>query len=141
MKASSGRAYTAATMRLDGFSTVTLTIAIIGLCIALGTLVWQWRSWLYEGPKLKVAVGQAFGLDAVREMPAMDLLVTVQNVGRSPVQLTGWGFEMPDKTTLVDLDATRPPTSLPFTLNGGHETYFVMELATVIDAATGGGGS
>jgi len=103
---------------------VTLAIAVIGLCVAIGGLVWQWRSWTYEGPKVKVRVRQGFLLRDV----SGDLfwIVSAINVGRSPVELTGWGMELSPKNVLQMFVAHPSSTSLPHTLNGGHHATFFM---------------
>jgi hypothetical protein len=64
---------------------MTLTISIAGLVIALATFVWQWRTWLYEGAKIRVTC--VIGLPTSQPEGSPHYLVKVANVGRSPVEL------------------------------------------------------
>jgi hypothetical protein len=56
-------------------------------------------------------------------------MVTARNVGRSPVELTRWGFDL--GRDITNFTRAPVPTSapIPSTLAGGHEANFLMELA------------
>lgn len=103
---------------------MTLAIAVLGLCVAVATFVWQWVSWQYEGPKVKVIVRQGFGIGGGSD--ELFWMVKAVNVGRSPIELVGWGFEVSDETSIVMLMPHPSSTPLRHTLNGGHDATFFM---------------
>lgn len=112
-------------------------MAIIGLCVAVATLVWQWRSWLYEGPRIKVTCTGGF---AVPGTPREQLwMVEATNVGRSPIKLVNWGFDIPGYGAVVDQTNSLSPTRLPTTLNGGHSSMFMMPKSSLLASLDGAG--
>jgi hypothetical protein len=121
-----------------GADAVTLVIAVVGLILGLTSFVWQCISWSREGPKLRVTTSLGFALGAV---PGEHFrIVTVVNVGRSPVEITGWGFELPTKETMVVLNPEPMSTRLPNTLNGGHQAVFhalIEELRNTLPTSLG----
>ncbi len=109
---------------------MTLAISILGLVLAASTFVWQWRTWLYEGYKLHVTCSSAVATNA--ESSELFRMITVVNIGRSPVELTGWGFELAGgQSTLIDQGSQA--YRVPFTLNGGHQAFFTMRVDTLVD--------
>jgi hypothetical protein len=113
-----------------------LITAIVGLLVALGTLAWQIISWRNEGPKVKVTTAWALPTYSGR-VGDRHLCVTAVNLGRSPILLTAWGYELPDGKTLVP-----PPlpwaTQPPHTLEGGHEASFYIEAAVMANGVAKG---
>jgi hypothetical protein len=113
---------------------VTLAISILGLVIAMATFVWQWRTWLYEGAKIKVSC--VVGWPTANPEGPPHYLVNVVNVGRSPIELVGWGFRLSTgETTYVPQDPYRP-YRLPYSLPGGHGATFFIEVKDLSAALT-----
>ena len=109
----------------NGTSAITLIIAIVGLCVAIAGFIWQWMSWKYEGPKVKVTASH--GIVTGEPAGKIYLSVTAVNVGRSPVELTGWGVELTSEYTVTSIPALLNSPTLPHTLNGGHQAKFTMD--------------
>lgn len=122
----------------NGTTTVTLVIAVVGLGIAIASLVWQWVSWQFEGPKLKVRVSQ--GLWIGDSSGETYWIITAVNVGRSPIELTGWGMELPSKNVIQIIGSSVSPTLLPHSLAGGHQAPFFMSQGDLSKHLTNNGG-
>ena len=111
---------------------ITLVIAVVGLLAAMGSLAWQIFSWRLTGSKVKVAGSHGF---TVPDASIDVLIVTAANVGRTPVAVDGWGFELPNKSTLVghmfadDLHGPR----VPITLAPGHSETWRLEKGRIIN--------
>jgi hypothetical protein len=107
---------------------VTLIIAILWFALAVATLAWQVVTWLYEGARVKVKHSFAF-LTFGPELSEQMLLITAVNVGRSPIEITGWGIDVGGGTSLFVSNPIPGSTPLPTTVDGGHHAKFFMELA------------
>jgi hypothetical protein len=81
-------------------------------------------TWQYEGPKVKVIVRQGFSIGD--DSGELFWMVKAVNVGRSPIELLGWGFEVSDESSIVMLMPHPSSTPLRHTLNGGHDATFFM---------------
>lgn len=104
----------------------TLVVAIVGVVTGVASLVWQAVSWTYEGPKVKVRLATSFPVVTGSQLGDPHYSVTAVNIGRSPVLLNGWGFELPGGDSVVDLSGDAGAIRLPWTLEGGHEAQFFM---------------
>ena len=107
-------------------------ISILGLVIALATFVWQWRTWLYEGAKIKVSC--VVGVPASHLDGSTHYLVNVINVGRSPIELVGWGFRFSTGETTYITQDPHQPYRLPYSLPGGHGATFLVEVKHLSEA-------
>jgi hypothetical protein len=109
-----------------GLDYFTLAIAIAGFLLSGLAFGWQMFTWLNEGARVKVdapvfVVVAPEGSDAVS--------VSVRNVGRSAVEVTGmWGRIGSQRFFMI------PPAgqaSLPYTLNGLHSVAWAMPTASL----------
>jgi hypothetical protein len=112
---------------------IKFAVILITLCLAVTTFVWQWRTWLYEGAKIKVKLSWA-AVGLVPGTAQRCWQVSAVNVGRSPTEITGWGFELLDKTTHLYLPPYPIATPIPSTLAGGHGAQFFVTIATLTAA-------
>lgn len=107
-----------------------LIIAIVGLVIAVASLTWQAVTWFYEGARVKVEV--TYGLVTCGpELSDQMVIVTATNVGRSPVGVTGWGFDLGGGKTMIVREPVPGSTDLPTTLAGGHGAKWFVPLDEV----------
>jgi hypothetical protein len=88
-----------------GTGVLTLAVAIIGLVLAIVSLLWQLFSFRLQGPRLRITLKKGYfgvgnlvsspiGVDADVQMAAQGLTekligVEVQNVGRMPISIDG----------------------------------------------------
>ncbi len=109
-------------LSVTGLQWFTLTVAVVGCVVGVASLAWQIVTWQYTGPRIKVAsrIGLVPGASRI-------WTVTATNVGRAPVQVTGWGFLLPDGRTFVTLAPHILSHSLPTTVDGGHEVVFAVD--------------
>jgi len=110
----------------------TLVIAVIGLVAGVASLGWQVVSWRLTGPVVRVEIG--YGIEVIAGNLGQDIVyVRAINVGRSPVEIEGWGFRLPDGKTIIDMapePGSVPP--LPITLDGGHAQEWRMSLRRLV---------
>ena len=84
------------------------------------SLAWQVYSWVASGSKVIVETDRGFlapGDGSTRDYVG----VTVRNISRTPVDVTGWAFSLPDGTQLVIVEPEPwdgPP--LPVRLEAGQ---------------------
>lgn len=102
---------------------ITLVIAVLGLALAIAGFVWQLVTWRYEGAKIRVALSTVFPVHG-DQLGDPHHCVTATNVGRSPVSLTNWGFELPDGGSTYMRRPLPISTPLPHTLDGGQQASF-----------------
>jgi hypothetical protein len=111
---------------------LTLTVAILGLALALVTFVWQTVTFRLTGPviQLRAGVGKVFPIneDVVN--------ATASNTGRAPVQISTWGFCYLKRRARHFFRRRRVGTALfvasgmagsprpPVTVEGGHDVTF-----------------
>lgn len=103
---------------------MTLAIAIAGLVVAVASLVWQAVSWSYTGARVRVKVSN--GVTAYGSEPVIVAIVEANNVGRSAVEVTGWGLLLPGGQSFVLQRALPGNTPTPSTPAGGHRATFVI---------------
>jgi hypothetical protein len=108
----------------------TLAIAVLGLVLAVVSLVWQVVTWTYEGAKVRVTASFGF-LTYGPELSDRMVIVEASNVGRSQVELLGWGFDVGGNASLFVPRAVRGSTDLPHTLTAGHTAKFFLPLAAL----------
>ena len=108
-------------------SWMALGVAIVGVVLAGGSLLWQYLSWRDSGPVIAVELGNGISTlgDELRPGYAV-LIVTARNRGRAPVQVTGWGLRLPDGRDAVQPRnlAFNPVT--PATIEGGHHLQWLL---------------
>lgn len=103
-----------------------LVVALVGVVIASASLAWQVYSWRRTGPALKVSASNALVASGPRT--GVNLIqVKAVNRGRSSLQVTGWGFQLPDGSAWFGARQYRFSSPLPTTLDGGHEAAFFVE--------------
>jgi hypothetical protein len=73
---------------------------------------------------VKVIVRQGFSIRDSTDEPFW--IVKAVNVGRSPIEIVGWGFKVSDESSIVMLMPHPSSTPLRHTLNGGHDATFFM---------------
>ena len=104
----------------------TLVIAVVGLVLSAIAITVQIVTWRFEGPRVKVEVGFGFPFRG-RGTGDLHLTVTARNLGRAPVEINSWGFDLGKELTGV---ITRSGPGLyaaaPHTLNGGHQAMFLV---------------
>ncbi len=104
------------------FGNMTFAIAISGVLIGMVSLAWQGVTWLYTGARVRVALTLGFpDITQVQVYPVgLHLELTVSNVGRSPAQLTGYGFT----TGAFTVTKPCPSPPVPCTLEGEHQVIW-----------------
>ena len=122
----------------SGLELATLVIAVVGCVTAVGALVWQVATWRLEGPRLKVIHHFALPYRSSRMGPVWT--VTAANVGRTPVELQWWRFELPGGARMLTNAFAPDWPRLPYTLNGGHQVTLYFDVDAVNEAAERHGG-
>lgn len=107
-----------------------LVAALVGVVIASASFAWQVASWLREGPRVKVKLSSAFPSYGGQLGPH-HYQVSAVNLGRSPLALSGWGFELPSGNSTFMAAPLPFSVPLPHTLEGGHEASFYVEVAAL----------
>jgi hypothetical protein len=124
---------------MSALDITTLVLAIIGVVAAGASLIWQVVSWRLTGPVVRVEIGTAIPVMAGQLGPDM-VYVKAINIGRAPVEVTGWGFRLPDGRTIVGVDEHGAGPTGSFTLAGGHSEGWYMYPTTIMggrEAASG----
>ena len=103
---------------------MTLAVAIAGLVVAVSSLVWQAVSWSYTGARVRVRVSN--GITAYGPEPVVVAIVEANNLGRSAVEITGWGLVLSGGGTFVMPRALPGNTATPSTLAGGHRASVLV---------------
>ncbi len=113
----------------------SLAISLAGLVTAVVALVWQAVTWKFTGAHVRVET--ALGITSYWGKDARSVvIVTARNLGRSGIEVTGWGVTLPGQRDWV---ATRQlpgndPSSL--TLDGLHSAKWIVPLHLLGEAAT-----
>src|SRR5437763_8619022 len=106
------------------YQPMTLAVAIAGLVVAVSSLVWQAVSWSYTGARVRVRVSN--GITAYGPEPVVVAIVEANNLGRSAVEITGWGLVLSGGGTFVMPRALPGNTATPSTLAGGHRASVLV---------------
>lgn len=97
---------------------MTLTLAIIGTVLGVLNLLWNIRTWVASGPRVKVTVSNDFPV-AGPEIGDLHVGINAANTGRSPITVTGVGIELPSNENMVITGLPRFSTTLPHRLEPG----------------------
>lgn len=129
-------------MPTDPFALPAFIIALAGLIIAvvaavtgIASLCWQIAPRRRGAHNVKVTAKAA--LVALSDNSVTDWQVNVRpsNVGASPVSITGWGFELPDKRgSLYQVRRDVISTPLPHLLGPGTSIDLFMAQEEVLNA-------
>lgn len=127
---------------------MTLAVAIVGLVLAVASLVWQAATFVLSGSRVKAAllVGTyrpdgllTWKVEEVNNItPRPDALpvvvVQVTNSGRTDVDVVGWSLDFGEGASLhpAPIGASRP---VPFRLQHGSQETLFLELARVYESA------
>jgi hypothetical protein len=100
----------------------TIALATTGVALALLSLVWQFVTWRRSGSHVKAELTTRFPpLEKHFAYPmGLHLVLTVNNVGRLPAELVGYGFPGSQGTVA----ARQPDPPIPLTLAGGHQAVW-----------------
>ena len=71
-----------------------------------------------------VVVKSSVGITAITGVGV--LTVRANNTGRGAIQVTGWGFYLPDRRSIFELRPMQGSSPLPLTLDGGHQGRWMM---------------
>lgn len=127
------------TMRL-----VTLAIAILALVVSSAALVWQIASWRRTGSFVKVENRGGFTMHPVGMSPGLPpgkfLRITARNVGRAPVDVEGWWFEVKgsDDAFVTPIQAWWQGPALPYRLDAGQSQAWWIHEEGLLDAVKDG---
>lgn len=129
-------------MPADQFALPAFIIALVGLIIAvvaavtgIASLWWQIVTRRRGAHNVKVTAKAA--LVALSDDSVTDWQVNVRpaNIGASPVSVTGWGFELPDKRgSLYQVRRDNISAPLPHVLEPGTSIDLFMAQEAVRDA-------
>jgi hypothetical protein len=108
-----------------GGAGVALVVAVAGVVLALASLGWQAVAWWYNGARIRVSLTSEVRSPTGTYPHGMHLVLRVRNVGRSPAQVTGYGFLIADWIVREQ----RPAPTLPHTLDGSHEVTWYQRCA------------
>lgn len=123
---------------------VTLVVAIVGLALAVASLVWQAATFVLAGARIKVRLQQgAIGngsaivgpLDARIDFEDLRnqgftqpvLAIEVRNVGRMPISVTGWHAVLENRMSYTDARSPVNP-ELSFRLEPQSKQTWYVEL-------------
>lgn len=135
---------------------LTLIVAILGLVLAVVSLAWQIAQHQLAGPRVRVrllwgcmgngrvATGPVEGtLDAFRHSgishPVFVMAVEGRNVGRMPIDVTGFGVEL-NGFISYSLAGWQHNPALPHRLEPGSEVTFYVPLEDIQRAVDLSGG-
>jgi hypothetical protein len=122
----------------DGFAVVTLVFAVLGVVLAVVSLVWQAVTFLLGGARVKTrlllgGLGPGGAIlwelgDESAELSPEDLpvvAVEVTNSGRTDLDVVGWGLDYGRGLTFIP-SPWSPNKELPFRLkHGSQQIWFV----------------
>ncbi|MER5652672.1 hypothetical protein ABT076_06550 [Streptomyces sp. NPDC002131] len=96
----------------------TLVISIAALAVSFTALVWQFITWLRNGPVIRVKAHYAIPVIGGSVSSTQYLAVSATNRGRAPATITGWGLLMPGDRTTASESAPLPGVEpLPYRLD------------------------
>lgn len=109
-------------------------LAVISLVLSTLALGWHVISWLLTGSWVRVKWSHSTVVGAQPD-PGVLLAITATNVGRAPIEVTGWGLELPDGSHMPGHASPLPwVPSVPHTLEGGHQQQWHMPVAGLVEA-------
>ena len=110
---------------------ITLAVAILGVATGLASLTWQWYSFRRSGPDVSVQI--SWGLapaSLIDDEGVFVLIVTANNAGRQPIQVTTWGIDLPGRMgSIQTLYPNFGSAPIPTVLEAGHSATWLMEMA------------
>jgi hypothetical protein len=118
----------------------TLLISLAALAVSIISLVWQFISWLRNGPVIRVKTHYAIPVIAGEMGGSQYLSVSATNRGRAPATITSWGLLLPDDRTTVSNSAPLPGVEpLPFRLDPYAESSWYIAAEAVDQICADGG--
>lgn len=93
----------------------TLALAILGVALALASLLWQAWTWMHDGPIVKLETLNHFPAYGDQIGEAL-VALKVSNRGRSATTIESWGLELPGGSSLFVTDQPAWFTRLPHRL-------------------------
>jgi hypothetical protein len=112
---------------VDGFQWLTAGIAVLGLVLAVASLVWQIITWRLTGSVVKIDLAYAFTVGGTMESTAC-FSITARNLGRLAVAIDSWGLKLPPEGATMVTPNPRPwqGPPVPVTLEAGHSVTWYM---------------
>jgi hypothetical protein len=109
-----------------------LIVAIIGLLLAVASLIWQAYTFSRSGIRVMLKVGTGFAAyENPRQVGPPLLTTTAINVGRFGTSVTSWGIRFPGGLSLARMPNEDPPWAAPppgARLEGGEALEFYWPL-------------
>ncbi|GAA3840379.1 hypothetical protein [Streptomyces chiangmaiensis] len=106
----------------------TLVISACALGVSVIALIWQFISWLRNGPVIKVSTHYAIAVIAGNLAPGDYLAIAATNRGRAPTMITSWGLLLPGNVTTASTSALLPGVEpLPHRLDPYAEASWYIE--------------
>ncbi|MFC8432237.1 hypothetical protein [Streptomyces sp. NPDC057253] len=118
----------------------TLLISLAALAVSIISLVWQFITWLRNGPVIRVKTYYSIPVVAGQVGNSQYLSVSATNRGRAPATITSWGLLLPDDRAVVTNSAPLPGVEpLPFRLDPYAESSWYIAAEAVDQICTEGG--
>lgn len=117
-----------------GTAGAAIILSIVSIGISLASITTTVVLWRRSGARVKVTSATAymvFGSDMDSENPRIS--VEAANIGRAPVSVTGWGFQLPGNATLVNLRPEAYQPTLPHRLEPGSSATWYMHARGVTE--------
>jgi hypothetical protein len=111
---------------MDTSDWITLGVGFAALLLASISLIWQAVTWNLTGARVKVKTSHVF---LVMEPDLRHAIsVEARNVGRSSIEITGWGFKLEDGRSMVVPHPRSWNPAMPMTLEGGHSASWSVPI-------------
>ena len=114
---------------------MALALALIANVLAIAAIIWQFLTWRWSGPKIKVsvhlsAVGEPGGLfEAIR--------VVAVNDGRFATQIIAWGVIFASGTIFPFPGSFQGSDACPITLDPKHRAGWLASIPDIKGGDTG----
>ncbi|MGW6009696.1 hypothetical protein [Streptomyces sp. NPDC055210] len=118
----------------------TLLVSLAALAISIIALIWQFITWLRNGPVIHVMTHYAIPVVDGEMSNSQYLSVSATNRGRAPATITSWGLLLPGGRTTVSASAPLPGVEpLPFRLDPYAESSWYIAADAVDQMCREGG--
>lgn len=125
-------------MKETPLTIAAFVVAILGLGLAVASLVWQIAQHVLTGSVVRVRTGEGFLVDRHLNLQDRVVQVEVVNKGRVAVAINSWGLRLPNGMQMFPdaSGAMVPPGTprAPQTLEPGHSVTF-MSLRSQVQLA------
>ncbi|MGW1363500.1 hypothetical protein ACWCQP_39550 [Streptomyces chartreusis] len=106
----------------------TLVISLCALAVSVFSLVWQFISWLRNGPVIKVTTHNAIPVIGGSVVQGQYLAVAATNRGRASATVTSWGLLLPGDVSTASDSAPLPGVEpLPHRLDPYAEASWYID--------------